>query len=74
MTGLRGLTGPGAVRFPMLGLMLLVALTHGLSRLRETRGFDWTDSIAVRAAVVTGCIVGIVTFWGEAQDFIYFQF
>ena len=62
------------MRASVFWLTLLVAVTHARARLRETRDLDWTDTLGVRAAIVAGRVVGIIVFWGGAQDLIYFRF
>jgi len=75
MVGAGNTDTSGTLRLSVLWVMGLVVLTHVLAALREQDRFDWTRTLFVRAVVMTGCVLGILTF-GRAHPsaFIYFQF
>ena len=75
MIGLRGLDSTGMLRVSSVWVMLLVVVTHALAGYRERTGKDLSASLFARTIIVTGCIIGIITFAREAPNaFIYFQF
>jgi len=74
MLGLRGLGGLDGLRVAALWLVAVVFVTHALAFVKERWGYDWQRPLIVRAALATGCAVGIPAFWYMAQPFIYFQF
>ena len=75
MCGVGGNHHGDPVRLSVLWIMAVVAVTHVLAALREQGRLDWTKSLLVRAMVVTGCVLGILTFSRPGPNaFIYFQF
>jgi hypothetical protein len=74
--GAHGLFGDAddTLRWRAAWLLLVPVATHALAAWEE-RQRDWARPLWLRSALVTGAIVGVLTFWPELpRAFIYFQF
>ena len=74
MLGLEGAEAVGSLRTGILWLTVPVLVTHLVELHREQERWVLPVPMMLRAAVVTGCIILLLSFWGKASDFIYFQF
>jgi len=75
MVGFRAPTQAGAFRISILAIMAIIVVTHLLAWVKERTQRDWLATPLVRAAVLTGCVLGALAFARERPDaFIYFQF
>ncbi len=58
-----------------LWIMGAVVLTHTLGWLAERHSLDYKKNLLTQSAMITACILGILTFaQDQQQSFIYFQF
>jgi D-alanyl-lipoteichoic acid acyltransferase DltB (MBOAT superfamily) len=73
--GLKSVPAAATIRWSVVGVMTIVVATHLLALLKERTKWDWMSPLVVRAAIVTGCVLGALAFARERADsFIYFQF
>jgi alginate O-acetyltransferase complex protein AlgI len=62
------------LRWRAAWVLLVPAATHALAAFEERRR-GWSRPLWLRSTLVTGALVGILTFWPEMpRAFIYFQF
>jgi D-alanyl-lipoteichoic acid acyltransferase DltB (MBOAT superfamily) len=74
MAGLNGMWGEGALRLRAAWLFVPVVFGHLAAFVKERYGVDLMQPLVVRAAIITGAVVGILAFWDDPSSFIYFQF